>query len=124
MIKLTYGQPIRAAAWTHSTAEVFSVEGYARKNNDDVAEAVSRTIERGQELAGSIYIGGALLGDRAAAAAQAERMQAAHAAAVILATGDRVEIEGRLYTVRFASRAERSTSPIYSDPIHFIPTIA
>lgn len=68
MITLTYNQTVRIAAWADDAfAEVFTVRGYAmvRGVNPTDAEATARA--NGHALAGTIYSGGALVGDRATA---------------------------------------------------------
>jgi hypothetical protein len=121
MITLTHGTPIRAGSWTGSDyAETFTTEGYAAKSGIDAAKLVANSQANGHDLAGSIYAGSSLLGDRAAAKAAAERDLANRNAAVIINNGDRVTIEGREYTVKIDRRNE--ASPRVSDPIRFIPS--
>lgn len=122
MIKLQYNTPIRAAAWGDIWyARTFTVAGYAARNGYDPAAAIARAKENGHDLVGSIYTGTMLIGDRDLAAKRNAEDREIAAAAVTLKTGDEVEIDGAIYTVRFAQRNETSFSPINSDPIHFIP---
>ena len=119
---LTYGRPIRAAAWDGlSTATVFTVRGYAAEYGADAEAAEARAASHGHDLAGSVYTGSAIVGDRAYARLLREEAQLRRAAAVTLATGDLVEIEGRRYVVKFAGRNELEPAPVNCDPIKFLP---
>jgi hypothetical protein len=118
--QLTYETPVRAAAWYDDiTVSVWTLAGYAAKSNRPLAELVERAIRLGHEQVGTIYTGTVLLGDRGAAERlRRERMELA-ARAVTLASGDRVEIDGVPYIVRFARGNETGRAPINSDPIKF-----
>lgn len=121
MITLTYNQPVRLAAWADDAfAEVFTVRGYAtvRGMNPDDSETMARA--NGHALAGTIYSPGALVGDRATAKRLLDARRAAAAAAVTLAPGQVVQIDGRPYEVRMAHGNDRRY-PTNSDPIHFKP---
>ena len=115
IITLVHGQHIRLADWDSMTsATVFGVRGYAAKYNEDPDVVEARAREHGHPLAGSSYTGSALTDSKAFY----EKRRAEAAGAVTLAPGQRVEIEGRTYTVRAVPGNERS--PRNSDPIHFI----
>ena len=119
MITLTYSQPVRLAAWADDAfAEVFTVRGYAmvRGMHPDAAEMHAK--DRGHEMVGTIYNAGALVGDRATAKRLLDARRAAAAAAVTLAPGQVVQIDGRPYEVRVARGNDRRY-PVNCDPIHF-----
>ena len=121
-IKLANRQNIRSSAWSNTCiAECFTVEGFARENGEDVAELVAQERRLGRDLVSSIQLGASLLGDRRAAEKQNAELRARWNSAQVLATGDLVEIEGRLYLVKFNSRQENCEFPTVSDPIAFVP---
>lgn len=122
MITLAYNQRIRLSTWAdNASATVFTVRGYATEKgmNPDDYETMARA--NGHPLVGSIYSGGALVGDRATAARMLADELAAAQGAATLAQDERVQIDGRCYRVRVA-RGNAGRYPVNSDPIHFIPT--
>jgi hypothetical protein len=119
---LTYGMPIRSASWYDSVyAEIFTIAGYATARGADPAEQLARAKALGHNIVGSIFTGTALLGDRQRAAAELKWARDIAATAAVVATGDEVEIEGRLYRVRFARGNENGKAPVNSNPIAFDP---
>jgi|GEM_PF-1883242 hypothetical protein len=121
MIILTYRQPVRLAAWADDAfAEVFTVRGYATVHGMNPEDYETMARANGHVLAGTIYSGGALVSDRATAKRLLDARRAAAAAAVTLAPGQVVEIDGRPYEVRVPQGNDRRY-PVNSDPIHFKP---
>jgi hypothetical protein len=114
MKKLTHNQQIRTTRDRYEpTITVGTVEGSCLKYNDDIAETVKTTIERGHDLAWTYRHAACIESNYDGKAEAAAKRHADYAAAVLLEDGELVEIEGRIY------KAVYSYMDQVSDPVHF-----
>jgi hypothetical protein len=102
---------------------VGTIEGGAREDNEDPAEALELNAANAKAnpwtqypLAWTNKMPGILVADYAGKAAWLAEKRAKFDAATTLAHGELVSIEGRMYTVHVLDRADS-----VSDPIHFTP---
>ena len=118
---LHHRMPVKLTAWADNiTAEIFTVAGYAIERGRDPTEAVKRAQDNCHELAGSIYIGGTLVGDRADGQRRLAEARQRNRDAMLLEEGETVEIEGALYVVKIVP-GNAGRFPRNSDPIKFRP---
>jgi hypothetical protein len=115
-IQLVDGQRVRTADSTWVTRIfVSSVEGFYRTNPDcgTIEEGIARAIANGHDLASTYNPGSTITADYPGKHEEIEAEKVAHETYQILANGDVVEIENRMYTVKMMGLK-------FSDPIHFI----
>jgi len=114
MTTLTHGQQIKTTRDRYEPViTVGTVEGCARKYNEDVAEQVAIALERGHEIAWTYRHASCVESDYAGKAEAAAKRHADYAAAVLIEDGETVEIEGRTYKAVYAY------TDMVSDPVHF-----
>jgi hypothetical protein len=122
MIALKDGDHVYAEGWQYpyhfDTAVVGTVEGSAKKWGENPDEYVKRSLERGHEVAWTMFGGVALYGDKDYAEKERKERELNRANAIILKEGDEVIIEGRQYTVAIDKRNQ--IQPFNCDPIHFV----
>lgn len=118
MITLTSGTQVRLAAWQHDSVPVTTVRGYAAEYKEDTEAAHQRAIERGHDTAWTTFTGHTLYGNREEGLRALAEQLAKYKAAIILAPGQQVEIEGDVFTVKVPPGNIKA--PRNSDPIHFI----
>lgn len=97
MKALKHGDLVRIPSWQGSLATIGSVEAYAKQYNNDPQEALERARKHGHNLAWANTNCSVLC----AYEWHHERVKAEQAAAITLAEGELVEVEGRPYTIRF-----------------------
>lgn len=125
-ITLKVGDTVRAAAWAETVSVIVGTieEFYTRTYPGQpakVEEGIERAIAYGHDFAWTLLPPSGLYSDRAYAAKKLAEAQERAERAVILKAGDRVEINGRAYTVSFAEREETREYPMYANPIKFVP---
>lgn len=113
MKTLTDGMEIRTHLKTGRVI-VGTVEGYARRNHENVEEAMARAMTFKHDLAYTVSCGFCITSDYPGKAEALAAERAATAAAPMIENGEVVEIEGRVYTAKY-------TRDYVSDPVHFIP---
>lgn len=111
-IKLKAGDYVTAANF-RKAYEVGTARAYAASYGEDPELAQARALGNAHETAWTINSGTVITSDRAANLRAVALDNARKAAAPVLATGDKVEIEGEVFTVKIVG--ER-----FSDPIHFV----
>ena len=126
MKTLKDGEQVKWAGIKHQfEVTVGTIEGYARKYNEDPQEALDRNeafikaepwTAGERSLAWTHKAAGELVADFPGKAAWIQEKRERFANATVLENGELVEIEGRRYTVRVLARADA-----VSDPIHFVP---
>lgn len=119
---LAHGQLIRLASWTHSYAKFGTVEGFGFElGTEGIAWSVRRAIAERHQMAFSTYTGSCLTDSKAFYADEAQKA----ASAIVVAEGDLIRAEGRMYRVRVIA-GNGGPFPKNSDPIHFdlVPTEA
>lgn len=116
-VTLRHDQYVRLASWTNSYAQVGTVEGIYRKTPGcEVYGALARAKALGHDIAFATYAGSTITSSKGFYEREAERV----ASAAILAEGQRVEIEGRAYTVKITP-GNAGRFPKNADPIRFVP---
>jgi hypothetical protein len=116
MKTLTDGQEIRVNINT-SRVLVGTVEGYAKKHNDSVVEALALARKFGHDLAYTVTCGLCITSNYPGKAEALAKKFADTAAAPLIENGETVIIEGRTYTAKY-------TRDWVSDPVHFLPVVA
>lgn len=118
---LAHNQQIKMAQFRHRPkVTVHSVEGYAKENGLNPNEQVVQTFKLRREtrdsahcLVWSYKAASVLTADYKGKDEAKAAEDAAYLAAVLIADGQEVQIEGRVFTVRYMGD--------YSDPVHFEP---
>lgn len=105
---LNHNDLIKLVSWANSYAKVGTLNGYC----PDFAD---KARERGEDEAWTVYAGSSLSSDKS----YYDRERAKFKAAVVIAHGDTVEIEGKFYTVH-VNRGNDGAFPRNSDPVRFI----
>jgi hypothetical protein len=114
MKTLVHNQQIRTTRDRYEPEiKVGTVEGYSRKYQQDVEQAVKDALERGHALAWTSKAAAFLVADYPGKAEASAKAHAAYEAAVLIEDGELVEIEGRKYKVVYAY------TDMVSDPVHF-----
>lgn len=114
---LAHGQLIRLASWTHSYAKFGTVEGFGFEHGTEgIAWSVRRAIAERHQMAFSTYTGSRLTDSKAFYADEAQKA----ASAIVVADGDLIRAEGRMYRVKVV-QGNGGQFPKNSDPIHFTP---
>lgn len=108
MITLKHGSTIRLADW-NAFATIGTIESYCSPATAKMAR------ERGDAEAWASYAGAAITDHRSYYIKHSNDV----AAAIVVAHGDMVEIEGKRYSVKVMQGCK--LAPRFSDPIHFIP---
>ena len=105
---LNHNDLVKLASWVNSYAKVGTLNGYC-------PEFADKARERGNDEAWTSQAGAMITNDKS----YYEREQAKVAAAVVIAHGETVEIEGNLYRVH-VNKGNDGEFPRNSDPIRFI----
>ena len=114
-IQLAHGQEIRVTGFPSYAQRITirTCRGCAVQHKEDPEAAHIRALDRGHETAWANQEPAALTSDYAGKAEAMAAEAVATAAAVEIASGDHVEIEGELFRVRVMGQQ-------FSDPVHFI----
>ena len=123
MKKLNHEEQVKFTGMKYRT-EIYvgTIEGCARKDGEDIQASIELEMRNAKKnyvepsLAWTNAAGAELVGEFEGREEWLAKKQARFNAATILENGEKVEIEGRLYTVKIHPRAE-----FISDPIHFMP---
>lgn len=125
MKTLKHNEQIKVIGWIYNPEVIVgTVEGMARRDGDDVKSEIARVQENmklyphsGHSLAFASMSASVLESNYDGKQAKADKKAAAYNSATVLEDGEKVEIEGRIYTVLVL----RKDYCRVSDPIHFIP---
>ena len=113
MTTIRHGDRIRLASWVYATASVATLIGFHK--GDEAAAAASRARHPKEPEVFAVFAGTVLSDSRSFY----ERDKALHAAAVVVADGETVEVDGLRYAIKVMSGND-GRFPRNSDPIHFI----
>lgn len=125
MKTLKHNEQVKVIGWIYNPQVIVgTVEGMAREDGDDIQAEVARVQENmklyphsGHSLAFANMSASVLESDYDGKQAKADKKKAAYDSATVLENGEKVEIEGRIYTVLVLCKGYCDVS----DPIHFIP---
>jgi hypothetical protein len=125
MKTLKHNEQIKVIGWIYNPKVIVgTVEGMAREDGDDVKAEVARVQENmklfphsGHSLAFANMSASVLEADYDGKIEAMDKKEKAYDSATVVEDGEKVEIEGRIYTVLVLCKDWCRVS----DPIHFIP---